>query len=627
MTDLNKQPHPLFLFFTGVYMQKVFFKKSICLILIILALTLTVSAVSAENTLQDKNFTDIQVQIDEASENSTITLEGNYISQGSAIKINKSITITSKDGATLNANAKSGIFNITNADVTIQNLNLINSKSKYSPAIFTTGDLKIINTTFKNNTVNLPWDKSTPENFDNKPYSAGAVIANGNLEISNSSFINNYATRVAYEYELFYYYTINWGGSIKANRNATIKNSYIENQIECFGLLLINDSSITNSRIIAENTALVENSNFTKCLNLFYSNGDLNINNCIFTKNAGIIIDCWYEGFKIIINNTKFINNSAKDYGSEVYDDENIISSYYSDMYVYNSQFINNAGFGINSMESPVYIENTTFQSQKYIAIYAYSLVCENSKFIKNYSPTGAINVQKNLVMTNCIFEENRECAVVSENKASIDGFNYTGLAVFNNNLKKFNIITITATKSLKTTYKSGKKITIRLVYSESKNPAKFIEFTLKITKGKKTITDYGYTNGKGIDYYDASKLAIGTYKITITDNFGDNTTSTVKISKAKVSVKAPRVTFKVKKSKYFKVTLKAYKKPLKNVKIKVKVKTGKKYKTYNLKTNSKGIVKLNTKNLKVGRHTVIIYSGNSNYKINAKSLITIKRY
>ena len=608
-------------------MQKVFFKKSICLILIIFALIITVSAVSAENTLQDKNFTDIQIQIDEASENATITLEGNYISQGSAIKINKSITITSKDGATLNANAQSSIFNITNADVTIENLNLINSKSKSAPAIFTTGDLKIINTTFKNNTVNLPWDKSTPEEFDNKPYSAGAVIANGNLEISNSSFINNYVTRVAYEYELFYYYTINWGGSIKANRNATIRNSYIENQIECFGVLLINDSTFTNSRIITKNTTHVENSNFTKCLNLFYSNGDLNINNCIFTKNAGIIIDCWYEGFKIIINNTKFINNSPKDYGSEVYDDENIISSYYSDVYVYNSQFINNAGFGINSMESPVYVENTTFQSQKYIAIYAYNLVCENSKFIKNYSPTGAINVQKNLVMTNCSFEENRECAVLSENKASIDGFNYTGLAVFNNDLKKFNIIKITATKSLKTTYKSGKKITIKLTYSESKNPAKFIEFTLKITKGKKTITDYGYTNGKGIDYYDASKLAIGTYKITITDNFGDNTTSTVKISKAKASVKAPRVTFKVKKSKYFKVTLKANKKPLKNVKIKVKVKTGKKYKTYNLKTNYKGIAKLNTKKLKVGSHAVIISSGDSNYQIHAKSLITIKRY
>lgn len=603
-----------------------FSRKSICLILIILALLFSISTVSAENTPQNKKFTDIQFQIDEASENATITLEGNYVSQGSEIKINKSIKITSKNGATLNANAKSSIFKIINADVTIENLNLINSKSKSSPAIFTTGNLKIINTTFKNNTVNLPWDKSNQEEFDVKPYRAGAIIANENLEITNSSFMNNYVTRVAYDYEIFYYYIIDWGGSIKAYKNTTIRDSYVENQLECSGMLLINNSTFIKSRIIAKNRTIVENSNFIKNINLFKPNKDLIINNCKFTKNAGNIIDCWAEGYKIIINNTKFIDNTAKDYGSKIYEDENTIASYYSDVYVYNSQFINNAGFGINSIDSSIYIENTTFQSQKYIAIYAYNLVCENSKFIKNYSPTGAINVQKNLVITNCSFEENSECAIISEYKASIDGFEYTGLTTFNNDLKMFNIIKITATKSLKTTYKSGKKITIKLTYSESKNPAKFIEFTLKITKGKNTMTDYGYTNRKGIDYYDVSKLDIGTYKITIRDYYGNEATSSVKITKAKATVKAPTVAFKVKKSKYFKVSIKANKKPLKNVKIKVKVKTGKKYKTYNLKTNSKGIAKLNTKQLKVGRHPVFISSGNPNCQINAKSLITIKK-
>ena len=54
-------------------------------------------------------------------------------------------------------------------------------------------------------------------------------------------------------------------------------------------------------------------------------------------------------------------------------------------------------------------------------------------------------------------------------------------------------------------------------------------------------------------------------------------------------------------------------------------VSSGKKYKTYNLKTNSKGIAKLNTKSLKKGNHKVIISSGNSNYKVSAKSMIKIK--
>jgi hypothetical protein len=64
----------------------------------------------------------------------------------------------------------------------------------------------------------------------------------------------------------------------------------------------------------------------------------------------------------------------------------------------------------------------------------------------------------------------------------------------------------------------------------------------------------------------------------------------------------------------------------LSNVKIKIKVFTGKKYKTYSVKTNKKGIAKINTKKLKIGNHKVIISSGNKNYSISGKSLIKIKK-
>ena len=70
----------------------------------------------------------------------------------------------------------------------------------------------------------------------------------------------------------------------------------------------------------------------------------------------------------------------------------------------------------------------------------------------------------------------------------------------------------------------------------------------------------------------------------------------------------------------------KSTKKFINGVKVKVKVYTGKKYKSYILKTNKKGLIKLNTKKLKKGKHKVIITSANKNYSINAKSLIKIKR-
>jgi hypothetical protein len=37
---------------------------------------------------------------------------------------------------------------------------------------------------------------------------------------------------------------------------------------------------------------------------------------------------------------------------------------------------------------------------------------------------------------------------------------------------------------------------------------------------------------------------------------------------------------------------------------------TGKKYNTYTVKTNKKGLAKINTKSLKIGKHKVIISSG-----------------
>ena len=102
---------------------------------------------------------------------------------------------------------------------------------------------------------------------------------------------------------------------------------------------------------------------------------------------------------------------------------------------------------------------------------------------------------------------------------------------------------------------------------------------------------------------------------------------STLQIKKAGTIVYAPYVTAKAKRSNYFKVTVKnsASKKVVPNLKIKLKVYTGKKYRIYTVKTNKKGIASFNTKNLKRGKHTVVISSGNSNYIISKRSRITIK--
>ena len=59
-------------------------------------------------------------------------------------------------------------------------------------------------------------------------------------------------------------------------------------------------------------------------------------------------------------------------------------------------------------------------------------------------------------------------------------------------------------------------------------------------------------------------------------------------------------------------------------VKVKVKVYTGKKAKTYKVKTNAKGVAKLSVKKLKVGKHKVVITSGDK-YVTAKKAKTTIK--
>lgn len=105
----------------------------------------------------------------------------------------------------------------------------------------------------------------------------------------------------------------------------------------------------------------------------------------------------------------------------------------------------------------------------------------------------------------------------------------------------------------------------------------------------------------------------------------GDNKQKTVK--KISTKTEADKVAFKYKSNNYFKVKVEnRYDDdiPIKNVKIKLKIYTGSNSKTYIVKTNSRGIAKFNTKNLKVGSHKVVISSADDRYKISKVSNILI---
>ncbi len=190
--------------------------------------------------------------------------------------------------------------------------------------------------------------------------------------------------------------------------------------------------------------------------------------------------------------------------------------------------------------------------------------------------------------------------------------------------------IKITKVNFNKNTYsKINARLEIKTVSKNNSN-LKDIKFAYKIYTNGKTKTYYSKSNSKGETTFKLpNTLTAGKHKIEVSLlNTKIKKTLTIKIAKAKTTVKAPKVTNKFKKSKYFKITLKnkATKKLISNVKVKIKVYTGKKYKTYNVKTDKKGIAKINTNKLKIGKHKVVISSLNSNYQISAKSTITIQK-
>lgn len=97
---------------------------------------------------------------------------------------------------------------------------------------------------------------------------------------------------------------------------------------------------------------------------------------------------------------------------------------------------------------------------------------------------------------------------------------------------------------------------------------------------------------------------------------------------KIKTKVKADEKAVKYKKSSYYKIKVQDENNTLlKNLKIKVVVKSGNKVKTFNIKTNSKGIAKFNTNGLKVGKYTVNITSADDNYNISQTSKIFVGKY
>ena len=98
-----------------------------------------------------------------------------------------------------------------------------------------------------------------------------------------------------------------------------------------------------------------------------------------------------------------------------------------------------------------------------------------------------------------------------------------------------------------------------------------------------------------------------------------------VTIPKIKTRVKADEKAVRYNKNTKYQIKLmNKTNAVLKNVKLKVTVKSGKTVKTFHVKTNSKGIAQFSTKGLAIGEHQVTITSEDGNYSVSKKTKIFV---
>ena len=453
--------------------------------------------------------------------------------------------------------------------------------------------------------------------------------------IDNCSFISNSAERgAAISFDAM-------NGKYTYSK-VSISNSKFEN----------NKASKFNGGAISSYASCtrISRCNFTD--NEAYENGGalhLNGNDCVVENSRFINSNAWYDdvyyadvgggaifynGFNLSVSKSHFENSRGSKGGAILVDLDDYGSDKKSLLNVFESNFTANhakmfgaifGGYGVLNIDGCQFIRNTA-EICSAVASGGTAKIT-NSKFINNTSPYAAISVGTQYALNDNVYSGNKYGLLIA-------GPDYRAKA-YDDNLKKMELIKFTAS-NLKTQYGSNRHFTVKLTHIFTGAPIHDADIFVYDTKTGKRIGG-GVTDAKGIFKLDTIK--VGTYKIKVVldgrgfntwrswlsfshDYYPDPFTATITISKIPTKVKAAKLTAKYKKSKYFKITVKQGKKPVKNVKLKVKI--GKML--FKVKTNSKGIAKINTKKLKIGKHNVKISSTDVNYEINAKSKITIKR-
>ena len=276
----------------------------------------------------DGTFTALQEKINNAPAGSTITLENDYKYDAdfdkNGILIDKKLSING-NGYTIDGSNRARIFNGYGQGIVLNNINFFDGFSLNGGAIYARGDMEINNCNFDSNEVYTSSYKTEVKGgaiystanliLNNCIFTRNSVHANGINGDGDAIFCDKKVTMNDCYFEKNSEYVNIFSHMIIAKEvesyNSSFNNNRYNRIISSSGLVYMENCSFENNgRSSSDKTVSCGELNLDKCSfinNTLSFNGGGNIQNCIFTDNAGI--DAYARG-SITIQNCDFNNNS-----------------------------------------------------------------------------------------------------------------------------------------------------------------------------------------------------------------------------------------------------------------------------------------------------------------------------
>lgn len=590
---------------------------------------------TAESQAPIGTYTDLSNMVNDTPNGSTLNLSDSYCYNSTqdellvdGVVISKNLTVVGKNNTYIDGNGLArGFFIDSNCSVILENLTFKNGFSQNNGGgiyLSSNSTLTLINCRF----------------IDNSVYNSngGAIYAHmaTNVLINNSYFFNNTSIRESdLEWEEF---KRGMGSVIcqSIDSNMTLIDSVFKsNRAYLSTVLLVSYTSdiYKISTLFIKNCLFENNTSFSSGVVYLDELGRGEITGSVFranniTDHSGVLVldasvsalirDCLFDSNSAInggamhiklfngsqanvsIADCNFSNNRVSQQGGVIYSNSGIVD-------ITNSSFTNNScagnGGAILAKSGSINITDSRFvnNSAEYggaLSLTADYLYMSNVSFISNtaklkggavYSKTERINV------SNCTYENNAAPAC-----SDIYGAFYANVSV-------------------SSSYFDDMVLTIKLdsPWQMPLNESIKVKFT-----GSKTYTAGPFrTDSNGtLTLKVPLSINVGKYSLSITMDSGVCfVSSTINVVKAPCKVTVSKLTTTYRSGKVFKIYVKNSKtgKPVKSAKLKLKVWTGKKYKTYTLTSDKNGLVKFYTSKLSVGTHKVEITSANGNIKLS----------